>query len=38
VLALHIVSELESKAEPKLSHDSSTNALIRHYRELKGLS
>ena len=38
VLALHIIPELESKAEPKLNHDSSTNALIRHYRELKGLS
>src|SRR5215472_224967 len=37
VLALHIIPELESKAEPKLSHDSSTNALIRHYRKLKGL-
>ena len=38
VLARHIIPELESKAEPKLSHDSSTNALIRHYRNLKGLS
>jgi len=38
VLALRIIPELESKAEPKLSHDSSTNALIRHYRKLKGLS
>jgi glucose-6-phosphate isomerase len=38
VLALHIIPELESKAEPKLSHDSSTNALIRHYRKLKKLS
>jgi glucose-6-phosphate isomerase len=38
VLALHIIPELESKAEPKLSHDSSTNALIRHYRKLKELS
>jgi len=35
VLALHIIPELESKAEPKLGHDSSTNALIRHYRKLK---
>jgi glucose-6-phosphate isomerase len=38
VLALHIIPELESKTEPKLSHDSSTNALIRHYRKLKELS
>jgi len=35
VLALHIIPELESKAEPKLNHDSSTNALIRYYRKLK---
>jgi len=33
-----MLRELESKAEPKLSHDSSTNALIRHYRKLKELS
>jgi len=38
VLALHIIPELESNAEPNLSHDSSTNALIRHYRKLKELS
>ena len=38
VLALHIIPELESMAEPKLGHDSSTNALIRHYRKLKELS
>jgi glucose-6-phosphate isomerase len=35
-LAQHIVPQLESKAEPKLEHDSSTNALIRRYREMKG--
>ena len=35
VLALHIIPELDGKAEPKLAHDSSTNALIRHYRKLK---
>jgi glucose-6-phosphate isomerase len=35
VLAQQIVPELESAAEPELSHDSSTNALIRHYRSLK---
>jgi glucose-6-phosphate isomerase len=32
VLAQAIIPELESKQEPKLAHDSSTNALIRHYR------
>ncbi len=31
-LAQHIIPELEDKAEPKLAHDSSTNALIRRYR------
>jgi glucose-6-phosphate isomerase len=35
VLAQRIVPELESPAEPKLAHDSSTNALIRRYRRLK---
>jgi glucose-6-phosphate isomerase len=35
VLAQRIVPELESTAEPKLSHDSSTNNLIRRYRVLK---
>ena len=34
-LAQRIVPELESPAEPKLAHDSSTNALIRRYRRLK---
>ncbi len=38
VLARRIVPELESKAEPKLGHDSSTNELIRRYRRLKGIS
>ena len=32
VLAKAIIPELEAAAEPKLGHDSSTNALIRHYR------
>jgi glucose-6-phosphate isomerase len=32
VLAQRIVPELESKEEPGLSHDSSTNNLIRQYR------
>ena len=35
VLAQRIIPELESKTEPKLKHDSSTNALIRRYRKLK---
>ncbi len=35
VLAQRIVPELESKAEPKLNHDPSTNALIRRYRRLR---
>jgi glucose-6-phosphate isomerase len=34
VLAQRIIPELESLAEPTLSHDSSTNALIRRYRKL----
>jgi glucose-6-phosphate isomerase len=38
VLAQRIIPELESKAEPKLEHDSSTNSLIRHYRGLKETS
>ena len=38
VLAQRIIPELESKEEPKLGHDSSTNALIRRYRKLKGAS
>jgi glucose-6-phosphate isomerase len=36
VLAQRIVPELESREEPKLEHDSSTNNLIRRYRKLKG--
>jgi len=36
VLAQRIVPELESKAEPTLGHDSSTNNLINRYRKLKG--
>jgi len=35
VLAQRIIPELESKVEPELKHDSSTNALIRRYRVLK---
>jgi glucose-6-phosphate isomerase len=36
VLAQRIVPELESTAEPKLGHDSSTNNMIRRYRKSKG--
>jgi glucose-6-phosphate isomerase len=35
-LAQRIIPELESAKEPELRHDSSTNALIRRYRRLKG--
>jgi len=35
-LAVAIIPELESTTEPELSHDSSTNTLIRRYRALKG--
>lgn len=35
VLANRIIPELESKDVPKLSHDSSTNALIERYRAHK---
>ena len=34
-LAVQIIPELESKTEPTLNHDSSTNTLIRRYRALK---
>jgi len=34
-LANQIAPELESAAEPQLTHDSSTNTLIRRYRALK---
>jgi glucose-6-phosphate isomerase len=36
VLAKRIIPELESKDEPELQHDSSTNSLIRRYRRQKG--
>ncbi|MFY9769336.1 MAG: glucose-6-phosphate isomerase [Xanthobacteraceae bacterium] len=35
-LAQRIIPQLESPTDPKLEHDSSTNALIRRYRRLKG--
>ena len=38
VLAQRIIPELESEAEPDLKHDSSTNALIRRYRTMRGRS
>jgi glucose-6-phosphate isomerase len=34
-LAQRIIPELETKATPRLKHDSSTNNLIRHYRRMK---
>jgi glucose-6-phosphate isomerase len=36
VLAQRIIPELTNAAEPRLEHDSSTNALIRRYRERRG--
>jgi len=36
VLASRIVPELDRGAEPKLSHDTSTNALIQRYRRRRG--
>jgi glucose-6-phosphate isomerase len=34
-LAQRIIPEIESKSEPKLAHDSSTNNLISYYRKSK---
>ena len=34
-LAQRIIPELEASSEPELKHDSSTNKLIRRYREMK---
>jgi glucose-6-phosphate isomerase len=36
VLAQRIIPELAASPEPPLSHDSSTNRLIRRYRRLRG--
>ncbi|EQD34458.1 glucose-6-phosphate isomerase [mine drainage metagenome] len=36
ILADKIIPELESGSEPELAHDSSTNTLIRRYREHRG--
>ena len=33
-----IIPELESREDPRLGHDSSTNTLIRRYRKLKETS
>jgi glucose-6-phosphate isomerase len=38
VLAQRIIPELESKTEPQLHHDSSTNSLIRYYRKSREAS
>jgi len=32
-LAAKVIPELQSPHDPELAHDSSTNALIRRYRE-----
>ena len=37
-LAQKIIPELEASSPPELKHDSSTNNLIRRYREMKGQS
>ena len=37
-LAVRIIPELESAAEPELHHDSSTNALIRRHRAMTAVS
>ena len=37
LLAQRIVPELESKDDPDLKHDSSTNTLIRRYRKMKDM-
>jgi glucose-6-phosphate isomerase len=36
VFAGKIITELESEAEPAFGHDSSTTALIRRYRSIRG--
>ena len=37
-LAKRIIPELQSKTEPTLSHDTSTNALIKRYRKMREAS
>jgi glucose-6-phosphate isomerase len=34
-LAVAIIPELQADEEPDLNHDSSTNALIRRYRQAR---
>ena len=34
-LAAKVIPELQSDEDPELGHDSSTNALIRRYRQSK---
>jgi glucose-6-phosphate isomerase len=36
VLAKRIAPELVGGTDPELKHDSSTNALVRRYRRLRG--
>jgi glucose-6-phosphate isomerase len=38
VLAQRIIPELESKTEPTLTHDSSTDRLIRYYRKSRDIA
>ena len=38
VLAQRIIPELETKTQPKLGHDSSTDNLIRRYRKLRSVT
>jgi glucose-6-phosphate isomerase len=35
VLAQRIIPELEGPGDPPLSHDASTNSLIRRYRSMR---
>ena len=37
-LAVHIIPELRSSSDPALTHDSSTNQLIRRYRQRRGVA
>jgi glucose-6-phosphate isomerase len=37
-LAQRIIPEIENKDVPKLTHDSSTNNLITHYRRSKEIA
>ncbi len=35
-LAERVLPEIEAGDEPELSHDSSTNALVRRFRKMRG--